>query len=62
MTKNVKADLQACRRRSTESKSLSGARQGLSVEEIAERLHNTPEQVQSWIAEIPAEFRNRRVR
>jgi hypothetical protein len=27
---------------------------GLSVEEIAERLHNTPEQVQSWIDEIPA--------
>jgi len=36
--------------------------QGLSVEEIAERLHNTPEQVQSWIAEIPAGFRNRRAR
>jgi predicted phage terminase large subunit-like protein len=42
---------------------LSGlVEQGLSVEEIAKRLHNTPEQVQSWIAEIPAGFRNRRVR
>lgn len=36
--------------------------QGLFVEEIAERVHNTPEQVQSWIAEIPAGFRNRRAR
>jgi predicted phage terminase large subunit-like protein len=36
--------------------------QGLSVEEIAERLHHTHEQVQSWIAEIPAGFRNRRAR
>lgn len=28
--------------------------QGLSVEEIAEEFHKTPEQVQSWIDEIPA--------
>jgi len=28
--------------------------QGLSVEEIAERFRKTPEQIQSWIDEIPA--------
>jgi predicted phage terminase large subunit-like protein len=39
--------------------------QGLSVEEIAERLHKPVEQVQSWIDEIPAEWpkpASRRVR
>lgn len=34
-------------------------KQGLSVEEIAERFHTTSEQVQSWIDEIPAEWPNR---